>query len=625
MNIPRGVGKDVTGTKVINNIETTTIKVDKKWFNGSDDITNSIANASITVKLTDGTGDVTADASGVTISPITLDGRTEATPWTYEWTNLRKYNASGTEITYEVVETSAKVETNKDGGTELLAVAQTADHDTDPTKANERHLVNTLPMVDINATKQWLDKDGNAILPANLPEGATVTFELFNNATATGNTVVLDGTTEEARIAADEAIVGDEARAAALAALTKGEFTAWKAEWKNLPKYDDTGAEITYTIKETSGFTNFTNLDPNGVSSNGTIRNKKPEASATITASKNMATGETPTDEAYSFILTAASGTPMPENSTAVEADVEAGTEGYVQKTVTNIGTAVTFGSINYTLADMTGATPVDGEGNENKTEKTFTYTLKEVIPEGATAANSYTFNGVQYDPSEYTVTVKVTLDSANGTLTAADPSYKKGEEEATTTAPTFTNKEVKDFHFSKAWAGLVTEWPEGEEITVTLAKQLTNSSGTAISGEGTYVTVGNVTLNKDGKVTKEGEYEGTVTATTDGGVTTFTFPNLDKYGVVTIEGTPTKGEWVYEVKEVSFKSGKSYSVTYSAGTGITVAKDNETITNTEFGYELPSTGGPGTTGFYVLGSILTLLALVLLITKKRTEGQGID
>ena len=35
-------------------------------------------------------------------------------------------------------------------------------------------------------------------------------------------------------------------------------------------------------------------------------------------------------------------------------------------------------------------------------------------------------------------------------------------------------------------------------------------------------------------------------------------------------------------------------------------------------GSELPSTGGMGTTIFYVLGSILVLGAAVLLITKKR-------
>ena len=41
-------------------------------------------------------------------------------------------------------------------------------------------------------------------------------------------------------------------------------------------------------------------------------------------------------------------------------------------------------------------------------------------------------------------------------------------------------------------------------------------------------------------------------------------------------------------------------------------------IANTA-GYELPSTGGPGTMVFYILGSIITLLAAVLLITKRRS------
>ena len=43
------------------------------------------------------------------------------------------------------------------------------------------------------------------------------------------------------------------------------------------------------------------------------------------------------------------------------------------------------------------------------------------------------------------------------------------------------------------------------------------------------------------------------------------------------------------------------------------------TIANTP-GVSLPSTGGPGTTIFYVLGSVLTLLAAVLLVTKRRAE-----
>ena len=39
-------------------------------------------------------------------------------------------------------------------------------------------------------------------------------------------------------------------------------------------------------------------------------------------------------------------------------------------------------------------------------------------------------------------------------------------------------------------------------------------------------------------------------------------------------------------------------------------------------GAELPSTGGMGTTIFYVLGGILVVGAVVLLVTKKRMNGE---
>ena len=40
-------------------------------------------------------------------------------------------------------------------------------------------------------------------------------------------------------------------------------------------------------------------------------------------------------------------------------------------------------------------------------------------------------------------------------------------------------------------------------------------------------------------------------------------------------------------------------------------------------GTELPSTGGMGTTLFYVLGGILVAAAVVLLVTKKRMRTNG--
>ena len=47
---------------------------------------------------------------------------------------------------------------------------------------------------------------------------------------------------------------------------------------------------------------------------------------------------------------------------------------------------------------------------------------------------------------------------------------------------------------------------------------------------------------------------------------------------------------------------------------------NNKIINKKAGGITLPSTGGIGTTIFYVLGSVLVLGAAVLLVTKKRME-----
>ena len=76
-------------------------------------------------------------------------------------------------------------------------------------------------------------------------------------------------------------------KAAAIAALPQeesGEFTAWKAEWRNLPQYSDDAQTqaITYTVKEVSGYTGYTNQNPDGVASGGTITNKQDTVSIEI-------------------------------------------------------------------------------------------------------------------------------------------------------------------------------------------------------------------------------------------------------------------------------------------------------------------------------------------------------
>ena len=64
---------------------------------------------------------------------------------------------------------------------------------------------------------------------------------------------------------------------------------------------------------------------------------------------------------------------------------------------------------------------------------------------------------------------------------------------------------------------------------------------------------------------------------------------------------------------KATVKGGSSQTISGDAATGtLTAVVENHT------GIELPSTGGMGTTLFYVLGSIMVMGAVVLLITKKR-------
>ena len=54
------------------------------------------------------------------------------------------------------------------------------------------------------------------------------------------------------------------------------------------------------------------------------------------------------------------------------------------------------------------------------------------------------------------------------------------------------------------------------------------------------------------------------------------------------------------------------------ANTGDTAYANQTSCIANNSGFELPSTGGMGTTLFYVIGGIMVLAAVVLLVTKKR-------
>lgn len=86
--------------------------------------------------------------------------------------------------------------------------------------------------------------------------------------------------------------------------------------------------------------------------------------------------------------------------------------------------------------------TAEDAHGATKDSPKSYEYTMEEVIPEGATAENHYTVNGVTYDPAKYTVRFNVYIDKVNDEDTViVDRTYLDADgREITTGVPVFDN-----------------------------------------------------------------------------------------------------------------------------------------------------------------------------------------
>ncbi len=197
----------------------------------------------------------------------------------------------------------------------------------------------------------------------------------------------------------------------------------------------------------------------------------------------------------------------------------------------------------------------------------------------------------------------------------------------------TVTNKAVKPFSFTKQWRDGSTTynqtWPqrpnsngsmEDVPIEITLKRRLPpkdNSFNPKVEDEDFSFTY---TVTSAGATPTNANAPEVIKSETEHDYT-FSMSGLQKYGSFTKDGVEYSGEFEYYVVETPMDF---YNTTYlannnDASTGKQDAMNGEIVRNTEIQtYELPSTGGHGTTIFYILGSILTLVAAVLLITKRR-------
>ena len=143
---------------------------------------------------------------------------------------------------------------------------------------------------------------------------------------------------------------------------------------------------------------------------------------------------------------------------------------------------------------------------------------------------------------------------------------------------------------------------------TFTLSKDAEGSNPIALVSEGNNVY----------RVAKTGE-TGTVTEITTDATGKFTIKGLDADTYYLTETAAPAG-YNKLAGPVTIVIGANGVVngTTEASQGV----DEVKVLN-QSGTELPSTGGMGTTIFYVLGSVLVLAAVVLLVTKKRMSTKG--
>ncbi len=284
-------------------------------------------------------------------------------------------------------------------------------------------------------------------------------------------------------------------------------------------------------------------------------------------------------------------------------------------------GQAISGGT--FTLKDMSYNESTKRYEKEFSNLAIGTYSVNESVQDGSV-------------PTGYALTM-TTYEVSNGTITEEQASPLVVNADTTTVTVTNTYEDSKvGFAFSKAWLGInanvnsiqstdLENWGNTKAISVVIKRYDPDNPADNFTLSYDIGHEGGPFLPKEDRLSGEEKATYQLTKNTNGNITTF---NMGKV----LEGTNSNGKpYTYYVEETT-ASGGTYLTYYGILSESTVtnrpdyshAGDGDIIINLESsGYELPSTGGPGTRLFTALGELMTVTAGVILTIRRKRKPAG--
>ncbi len=302
-------------------------------------------------------------------------------------------------------------------------------------ESNPKLTFTNTPSTEVSAAKAWKNADNSTTAPTD----ASVIFTLYANGYPTEYTVTLDGIVDTRPTDAGGY-----------------ESSSWTAKFVNLPKLNESGQAITYTIAETTTYSDYTVSPSTPVSDQGTITNSKGQpitGNISLSATKSITTW--PADNRkFTFNLSGSGDAADKLND--VEKSLQAQKDSRT----------VTFGPITF---------------NESDVDNNFTFTIKEEYP--GTDHSSYIYQGVTYDSHNYTaiVTPKLTGDVITFDVTTGGTTTNHASGETVsvgTITNTYNASSTATIYVQKA-LGSGSEWPTNKEkVRFTLSADTEKNTG---------------------------------------------------------------------------------------------------------------------------------------------------